>query len=138
MKSEEEDFTVVIEKNLKVLAKAVIGSEELMSYHLNTLKKKLFNPNGKHMASIRFKCEKAKSLSLPHSNPLWKNSNLKSKQPSVVLEFSQLSIQWEKDEPCGLVIKTEEQEVFVPELTNFDYFQLEIEIPQPVIITLHQ
>jgi hypothetical protein len=47
MKSEEEDFVFFIEKNLKIVAKVVIGSEELLSYHLNTLKRKLVDSTGR-------------------------------------------------------------------------------------------
>lgn len=46
----------LIEKNARTVAKLVIGSEELLSYHLNTLKRKINDPTGKTMASIRFKC----------------------------------------------------------------------------------
>jgi hypothetical protein len=57
MKSEEEDFEFVIEKNSKPIARAIIGSEEVLSYHLNTLKRKMMDLTGtRQLASIRFKC----------------------------------------------------------------------------------
>jgi hypothetical protein len=37
-----------------------------------------------------------------------------------------------------LIIKTEEEELFVPELTNFGFFKLEIDIPEPAVLTMHQ
>ena len=35
---------------------------------------------GKPLAQVKFKCEKAKHLSLPHNNPFWKDNISKGKQ----------------------------------------------------------
>ena len=95
MKSEEDEFMFIIEKNSKIAAKVVITAEELLSYHLNSLKRKMMDIAGtKQMASLRFKCEKAKNLSLRQNNPFWKKNVVKGKLPAICLEFSQLSIQW--------------------------------------------
>ena len=40
-------------------------------------------------------------------------------------------------ELCGLVIKTEEEEIYVAALTDFSVFQLESEIPEPVELPMH-
>lgn len=66
------------------------------------------------MASIRFRSEKGKNLSLPQTNPSWKNYSSKGKKPAIMLEFSQLSIEWSLRQSCGLIIKSEEEELFVP------------------------
>ena len=39
----------------------------------------------KQMASLRFKCEKAKNLSLPQNNPFWKKNVTKGKLPAICL-----------------------------------------------------
>lgn len=57
----------------------------MLSYHLNIVKRQLLDQNGKPMGSIKFKCEKAKNLSLPHNNTLWKNHHSKGKQSSILL-----------------------------------------------------
>lgn len=85
MKSEEDDFEVVLERKERAYAKAVIGSEQLLSHHLNILKRKLLDNSGRPVASIRFKCEKAKNLSLPQNNAFWKAQNAKGKQSAVIL-----------------------------------------------------
>jgi hypothetical protein len=56
MKSEDEDFEVLLERKERVLARVVIGSEELLSHHLNIIKRKLFDNSKRPVASIRFKC----------------------------------------------------------------------------------
>ena len=40
-------------------------------------------------------------------------------------------------ELCGLVIKTEEEEIYVGGLTDFSVFQLESEIPEAVELPMH-
>lgn len=97
IKSEEEDFSIVIEKNFKIVAKATVGAEEIISYHLNTIKKKLIDPStNKLIATIRFKCEKAKTLSLPQNNNFWKNCNKSKLGQVIMLEFSQISVNIER------------------------------------------
>jgi hypothetical protein len=77
-----------------------------LSHHLNLVKRKLLDGAGRAVASVRFKCEKAKNLSLPQNNAFWKAQSSKSKQPAVLLEFAQLSVQWEQNDPVGLIIKS--------------------------------
>jgi hypothetical protein len=119
----------VLERKERAVGRAVVGSEELLSHHLNSIRRKLLDGAGRTVASVRFKCEKAKNLSLPQNNSFWKAQNAKNKQPAVLLEFSQMSVQWERNDPCGLVVKSEEEELFVPELPNINFFKLETEIP---------
>lgn len=129
---------MVLERKERAVGRVVVGSEELLSHHLNTLRRKLLDGAGRAVASVRFKCEKAKNLSLPQNNAFWKAQNAKGKQSAVLLEFSQLSVEWERNEPVGLVVKTEEEELFVPELPNISFFQLETEYPEPVVVSLRQ
>ena len=89
------------------------------------------------MAQVRFKCEKAKNLSLPHNNPFWKENVSKGKQGGVLLEFSQITRVAGPDRLCGLIIKTEESELYVGALANFEVFQLESEIPEPVNLPMY-
>lgn len=49
-----------------------------------------------------------------------------------------MSLEGEREECCGLIVKSEEEELFVPSLTNINFFQLETEIPEPVVLTLKQ
>ena len=83
VKSEEEEFSFVLEKNGRTVGRCVVFTEELLSFHPNQLKRKLTDPNGSSVASLRFKCEKAKNLSLPHNNPFWKDTASKGKQGGV-------------------------------------------------------
>ena len=81
VKSEEEDFIFWVEKGPRVLGKGTVGTDELLSYHENHLKKKLFDPfSGRAIATVRFRGEKAKNLSLPQNNPFWKQCAQKRTQ----------------------------------------------------------
>jgi hypothetical protein len=85
VKTEEEDFSIVIERNFKTIGRVSVGAEEVLSYHLNTLRKKIVDAStNKLMASVRFNCEKAKTLSLPQNNAFWRGC-AKSKQATAML-----------------------------------------------------
>lgn len=85
VKSEEEEFMIVLEKGNRPLAKAVVFTEELMSYKLNLLKRKLLDLSGKPVGNVKMKGEKSKNLSLPHNNSFWKENISKGKQGGVML-----------------------------------------------------
>ena len=73
VKSEEEDFSFSLEKGPRIVGKTVIGTDELLSYHPNIIRKKLYDPfSGRVVATVRCKGEKAKNLSLPQNNRFWK------------------------------------------------------------------
>jgi hypothetical protein len=131
VKSEEEDFSFSLEKGPRIIAKGVIGTDELLSYHPNVIRKKLLDPfTGRTVASVRCRGEKAKNLSLPQNNRFWKKCS-QGKLQTMILEFSQLSL-WGTGEPCGVVIRSEEEESVVPDVPDFSVFKLETELPPPV------
>jgi hypothetical protein len=85
VKTEEDDFSIVIERNFKTIGRVSIGAEEVVSYHLNTLRKKIIDAStNRLMASVRFNCEKAKTLSLPQNNSFWRGCG-KSKQAMAMV-----------------------------------------------------
>ena len=85
VKSEEEDFTFSLEKGARIVAKATVGTDELLSYHPNVLRKKLLDPfSGKVVATVKFRGEKAKNLSLPQNNKFWKYCS-QNKIPAMML-----------------------------------------------------
>jgi hypothetical protein len=61
-------------------------TDEIVAYNLNSIKKKILEiTTSKPVCSIRFKCEKAKSLSVPQNNKFWKACNKKRTVPSVMI-----------------------------------------------------
>ena len=85
VKSEEEDFAFVLEKGNRMVGKAVVGTDELLSYHPNVIKRQLMDPfSGRVVATVRCRGEKAKSLSLPQTNRFWKKCT-QNKQPALML-----------------------------------------------------
>jgi hypothetical protein len=137
VKSEEEDFIFWVEKGPRVLGKGTVGTDELLSYHENHLKKKLFDPfSGRAIATVRFRGEKAKNLSLPQNNPFWKQCAQKKEQ-ALMLEFSQISL-WGSGSDCDLTIKSEEHEVTISAVPDFSLFSLQTELPEPLALAIHQ
>jgi hypothetical protein len=61
------------------------------------------------IASLKFKCEKAKTLSLPQNNAFWKACNREKQKEVTMLQFSQISLALGEDVRCGVAIKTEQE-----------------------------
>lgn len=72
-----------------MIAQSRFYTDELISYSLNYPKRKLIDQSGKNIGYIKFKCEKAKNLSLPHNNKFWKESNKKKYANPILLHISQ-------------------------------------------------
>ena len=137
VKSEEEDFSFSLEKGPRMVGRAVVGTDEILSYHPNTIKRKLLDPfSGRVVATVRCRAEKAKNLSLPQNNPFWKKYS-QSKAQAMMLEMSQLSL-WGTGQPCGIVVKSEEEEVAIPDVPDFSIFNLETELPEPISFAVKQ
>ena len=88
------------------MAQSKLYTEEIESHTVNSQKKKLMDVHGKSIGYIKFKCEKAKNLSTPANNKFWKESNKKKLVNTLLLSFSQFSVNYECDEPISMVVKT--------------------------------
>lgn len=58
---------------------------------------KLTDNNGRAIGNVKFKCEKAKSLSTPNNNKFWKDTDRKKLANSILLSLEQLSIEYNKN-----------------------------------------
>jgi len=63
---------VIVEKNLKVIAQGKILVEEITPFAVSTIKKKITDLNGKQIGFVKIKCERAKNLSTPTNNKIWR------------------------------------------------------------------
>ena len=63
--------------------------EEIETFNVQNLKQKVTDANQKVIGNVKFKCEKAKNLSSPQNNKIWRES-LKNKNISI--GFAQLVI----------------------------------------------
>lgn len=88
------------------MAQSKFYTDEISSYVVNTPKRKIIDENGKVVGSIKFKCEKAKSLSTPNNNKFWKESNKKKLINTILLSVEQISVSYEKNEPVCIVVKS--------------------------------
>lgn len=57
-------------------------------------KRKLLDENGKIIGTIKFRCEKAKSLSTPSNNKFWKESNKKKLNNMILFSIEQISVNY--------------------------------------------
>lgn len=67
IKSEDEEFHLVIEKKDKVLSAIKIYTQDISIFSVVNIRKK-FNKGQGSLASVKFKCEKGKNLSVPNNN----------------------------------------------------------------------
>ncbi len=61
---------------------------------VHTPKRKLLDENGKIIGTIKFRCEKAKSLSTPSNNKFWKESNKKKLNNMILFSIEQISVNY--------------------------------------------
>lgn len=71
------------------------------------MKKKILDVSGKPIGTIKFKCEKAKNLSTPSNNKMWKEG-IKNKNMATqfLIIFDQFSVKCQDDIPVCLSLKT--------------------------------
>lgn len=63
---------VIVEKNLKVVAQAKMLVEEITPFVVTIIKKKIIDISGKQIGNFKAKCERAKNLSTPTNNKIWR------------------------------------------------------------------
>lgn len=98
---------ILVEKNVKAVAQARLQVEELTPFIVNSLKKKILDTSGKPIGLIKFKCEKAKNLSTPSNNKMWREG-IKNRNVSTqfLIIFDQVSVKCQGDMPICLSLKT--------------------------------
>lgn len=135
IKSEEEEISIFVEKNLKLVSHNYFFTGDIESYCVNAIKKKLLDLNGKQIGQIKFKAEKAKNLSNPLNNKFWKENIKKKTLSSAVLSIEQVSVNYKRDDDLSVVVKTETEEWVIPDVPNFECFNIAKETsPSPVVV----
>jgi len=90
LKSEDEEITFRLEKNHIEYCNLRIFTDELHGFE--TVKRKLNDSNtGKQVGGVRFRCEKARNVSLPENNRLWRESLKKRLNYTYLLSLEQVS-----------------------------------------------
>lgn len=80
-------MSIVVEKNVKTVGMSKFFTDEITSYIVHNISMKMYDNNNRAIGTIKFKCEKAKTLSTPHNNKFWKENDKKKGVNSILLSI---------------------------------------------------